>query len=367
MGLKIEYLEEEIPVYDITVDDNHNFFANGLLVHNCQEITLPTRPFESEKDEAGRIALCTLSAINWGNIKKPSDFEKPCDLAVRALDELLSYQDYPAIQAELSTQEFRTLGVGIINLAYFLAKNNLKYNSEALGLVDEYMEAMSYYLIKASVELAKEKGACELSHETKYGQGIVPYETRKLDIDELVPMTTRLDWESLKADLKQYGIRNATLLACMPSESSSQLSNATNGVEPPRGFISEKSSKDGVLKQVVPEYHRLKNKYDLLWEQSDPEGYIQVMAVIQKWTDQTISSNTSYNPENYPDNKIPLEDLMKHILLAYKLGLKTLYYNNTYDGAGEEAEEKKDKAQVEPALLAPVPIMDSDCEGGCTL
>lgn len=216
--IKIEKFETKIPVYDIRVKDNHNFYADGVLVHNCLEICLPTRPFEDIHDENGRIALCTLSAINWGNIRKPSDFEKPCDLAVRALDELLSYQDYPAIQAELATKEFRTLGVGIINLAYFLAKNDLKYDESALPMIDEYMEAMTYYLIKASNQLAIEKGACDLSHETKYGQGIVPFDTRKLAVDELVPMTERLDWDGLKASLKEHGIRNATLIAMMPSE-----------------------------------------------------------------------------------------------------------------------------------------------------
>jgi ribonucleoside-diphosphate reductase alpha chain len=305
----------------------------------CQEITLPTRPFESLSDENGRIALCTLSAINWGNIRKPEDFEKPCELAVRALDNLLSYQEYPMLQAEFSTQEFRTLGIGVINLAYFLAKNGVRYDDSALALVDEYMEAMSYYLIKASVQLAKEKGPCDLSHETKYGMGIFPFETRKESVDELVPHQTRYDWDALREEVKEYGIRNATLMALMPSESSSQLSNATNGVEPPRGFISEKASKDGVLKMVVPEYYHLRNKYDLLWDQKSPEGYIKIMAIIQKWIDQTISSNTSYNPENYPDGKLPLQELIKDLVMCYKYGLKTLYYNNTNDGATDEIDD----------------------------
>ena len=309
----------------------------------CQEITLPTRPFESLDDENGRIALCTLSAINWGNIKKPKDFEKPCELAVRALDNLLSYQEYPMLQAELSTKEFRTLGIGVINLAYFLAKNGAKYDESAFELVDEYMEAMSYYLIKASVQLAKEKGACELSHETKYGMGIFPFETRKQTVDELVPHKTRLDWDTLREEVKEHGIRNATLMALMPSESSSQLSNATNGVEPPRGFISEKASKDGVLKMVVPEYYHLRNKYDLLWDQKSPEGYIKIVAIIQKWIDQTISSNTSYNPENYPDGKLPLQELIKDLVMCYKYGLKTLYYNNTNDGATDDFSEETPK------------------------
>lgn len=308
----------------------------------CQEITLPTRPFESLDDTNGRIALCTLSAINWGNIKTPKDFEKPCNLAVRALDNLLSYQEYPAIQAELSTNEFRTLGIGVINLAYFLAKRDAKYDDSAFEIVDEYMEAMSYYLIKASVQLAKEKGPCLLSDETKYGQGVFPFETRKDTVDNLVEHKTRMDWEALRADLKEYGIRNATLMALMPSESSSQISNATNGVEPPRGFISEKASKDGVLKMVVPEYYHLRNKYDILWDQKSPEGYLRIMAIIQKWIDQTISSNTSYNPEHYPEGKLPLQDLLKHLVEAYSLGIKTLYYNNINDGATDESDHSDD-------------------------
>ena len=302
----------------------------------CQEITLSTRPFQTLDDENGRIALCTLGAINWGNIKTPADFEKVCDLAIRATDELLTYQDYPLIQARLSTEEFRPLGIGVINLAYFLAKNDKKYNEGALELVDEYMEAMTYYLIKASNTLAKEKGPCKLSHETKYGQGILPYQTRKAEVDELVPLKLRMPWDELSASLKEHGIRNATVCALMPGESSSQLSNSTNGVEPPRGFVSEKASKHGTLKQVVPEFNRLKNKYDLLWDQPSPEGYLKIMAVITKWCDQSISTNVSYNPSNYPDNKIPLKDLIQHLILCYKYGLKTLYYHNVEDGSGEE-------------------------------
>lgn len=320
----------------------------------CQEIALPTKPFTSLTDETGRIALCTLSAINWGNIKNPEDFEKPCDLAVRALDALLTYQDYPAIQGKLATEDFRTLGVGVTNLAYFLAKNNLKYNDEALPTVDRYMEAMSYYLIKSSNKLAQEFGPCKLSDETKYGKGIVPHDTRKLDIDTIVPMVENCDWETLRRDLIKYGIRNATLMALMPAESSSQLSNSTNGIEAPRGFISEKASKDGVLRQVVPEFYRLKNKYDLLWSQASPEGYLKICAVIQKFVDQSISVNTSYNPANYENNKVSLSDLITHFILCYKLGLKNLYYNNIHDGATDDHKE-------EEQALADI-TEDEDCD-----
>lgn len=320
----------------------------------CQEIALPTRPFTSLTDESGRIALCTLSAINWGNIRSPEDFEKPCELAVRALDALLSYQDYPVIQAKLATEEFRTLGIGMVNLAYFLAKNNAKYDDSALPLVDQYMEAMSYYLIKASVQLAKELGPCKLSHETKYGKGIFPFEKRAASLDSLVPHQSRMDWETLRQDVIKYGIRNATVFAQMPAESSAMLGNSTNGVEPVRGLITEKSSKDGVLRQVVPEFYRLKNKYDLLWDQPGPEGYLKVMAMIQKYADQSISVNTSYNPAHY-NGKIPLTNLIKSFIMSYQLGLKNLYYNNTNDGATD------DVADV-PLPTSNGEADDNDCE-----
>jgi ribonucleoside-diphosphate reductase alpha chain len=287
-------------------------------------------------EDNSRIALCTLSAINWGNIKTPSDFEKPCMLAVRALDALLDYQEYPVYAAYMSTMEHRPLGVGIINLAYWLAKNDLKYSDDsALVKLDEYAEAWSYYLIKASVDLAKEKGACLRVDEVKYGLGIMPIDTRKIDVDELVPHVERMPWAQLREDAKKYGIRNATLMALMPAETSAQVANATNGIEPPRAYVSIKQSKDGVLKQVVPEYRRLKNKYELLWDQKSPVGYLNICAILQKYIDQGISVNTSYNPKFYPDEKIPLSDLLSHVLMFYKRGGKQLYYNQTNDQAGE--------------------------------
>lgn len=324
----------------------------------CCEITLPTRPFQSMDDENGRIALCTLSAINWGNIKSPEDFEKPCELAVRSLDALLSYQDFPLIQAKKSTEEFRTLGVGIINLAYFLAKNNLKYDENALDKVQEYMEAMSYYLIKASVQLAKEYGPCDLWQETKYGQGVFPWEVRKKEFDEILPLKNRLDWEALRAEMLQYGIRNATLMALMPSETSSQLANATNGIEPPRALVSEKSSKDGRLPQVVPEILKLKNKYDLLWDQKSPLGYLFISLALQRYIDQAISTNVSINPENYENNKVSLKELIQHLLIYYKNGGKLLYYHNTYDGANDEfSEEEKPETPLSESATA-----EEDCD-----
>ena len=302
----------------------------------CGEIDLPTKPLTHIFDEEGRIALCTLSAVNWGVIKDPKDFEKPCELAVRGLDALLSYQDYPVKAAEIATKEHRPLGVGIINLAYWLAKNDFKYtDAAALPKVDEYMEAMSYYLIKASVNLAKEFGPCGKPSDTKYAKGIVPIDTRKREIDELVPHIERMPWDDLRAELKEFGIRNATLMAIMPAETSAQIANATNGIEPPRSYISIKQSKHGVLKQVVPEFRKLKNKYDLLWDQKSPEGYLNICAVLQKYIDQGISVNTSYNPQYYEDERIPMSELLRHVLQFYKYGGKQLYYFNSYDGQGE--------------------------------
>lgn len=328
----------------------------------CAEIDLPTRPFESIDDPNGRIALCTLSAINWGNIKKPEDFEKPCELAVRSLDALLSYQEYPMLQARLATDEFRTLGVGIINLAYFLAKNNAKYDESAYELVDEYMEAMSYYLIKASVGLAKEFGPCELSHETKYGQGIFPHDVRKKDIDDIVPYKLRMDWDSLREDAKTYGIRNATLMALMPAETSAQKSNATNGIEPPRALVSKKKSKDGVLPQVVPEIHKLKNKYHLAWDQKTPDGYLRIACILQKWIDQGESTNVSIDPKNYPDGKVSMNDLLRQLLEYYKYGGKQLYYHNTNDGSTDDNDEYTDL----PKLPSKEDEIEESCDS-CTL
>lgn len=304
----------------------------------CSEIDLPTKPLNDINDPNGEISLCTLAAINWGKVRDPSDFERSCTLVVRALDELLDYQDYPVLAAKLSTMARRPLGIGIINFAYWLAKNDLNYqdiDADGLQKVHEYAEAWSYYLIKASVDLAKEKGAPSKSEETKYSQGIMPIDTYKKDVDELVKPEYNCDWVRLRGDAAIYGIRNSTLMALMPSETSAQISNATNGIEPPRSLVSVKQSKDGVLKQVVPEVRRLKNKYDLLWDQKSPEGYIKIVSVLQKFIDQGISVNTSYNPKFYEEEKIPMSEMIKHLLMFYKYGGKQLYYFNTNDGAGE--------------------------------
>lgn len=304
----------------------------------CAEIDLPTKPLTDVNDPDGEISLCTLSAINWGNIRTPAEFERVCRLAVRGLDALLSYQNYPILAAQLSTMKRRPIGVGIINFAYWLAKNGLSYSNittEGLELVDEWAEAWSYYLIKASADLAVEKGAPSGNMETKYGHGITPNQTYKKDLDELIPHVERMDWNGLREQLKATGIRNSTLMALMPSETSAQIANATNGIEPPRAYISVKQSKHGVLKQVVPEFKRLKNKYDLLWDQRSPDGYLKIMAVLQKYIDQGISVNTSYNPQYYDGEKIPMSVMLQHLLMFYKYGGKQLYYFNTYDGQGE--------------------------------
>jgi len=312
----------------------------------CCEINLPTKPLTSLHDEEGEISLCTLSAINWGNIRSPEEFEKPCDLAVRGLDALLDYQRYPVLAAELSTNNRRPLGIGIINFAYWLAKNDTNYSDPDLKLVDEWAESWSYYLIKSSNDLAQEKGACPKSNETKYGQGIVPIDTRKTDVDELVKYKERKGWKKLRENLKKHGIRNSTLMALMPAETSAQISNSTNGIEPPRSMVSVKQSKHGVLKQVVPGIHKLKNKYELLWDQQSPEGYLKIMAVLQKYIDQGISVNTSYNPVFFEDEKIPMSVMLQHLIMFYKYGGKQLYYFNTFDGQGEIDVHKDDEAKT---------------------
>ena len=315
----------------------------------CCEINLPTKPLSFFSDTHGEISLCTLSAINWGNIKSPGDFERVCRLAVRGLDELLDYQKYPVLAAELSTAKRRPLGIGIINFAFWLAKNDLNYqdiDKDGLELVDEWAEAWSYYLIKASADLAIDKGNIDGIYETKYGDGITPNQTYKQELDELVPHKERQDWEGLREQLKATGIRNSTLMALMPAETSAQISNSTNGVEPPRAFVSVKQSKHGVLKQVVPGYPRLKNKYDLLWDQRSPEGYLKIMAVLQKYIDQGISVNTSYNPEFYEEEKIPMSVMLQHLVMFYKYGGKQLYYFNTFDGQGEIDFDKQNKEEL---------------------
>lgn len=325
----------------------------------CCEIDLPTKPLTSIDDPEGEISLCTLSAINWGVIKDLDEMQNVCNLAVRALDELLDYQSYPVLAAELSTMKRRPLGVGIINFAYWLAKNDTSYQEPNLQLIDEWAEAWSYGLIKASADLAVEKGAIPGNMETKYGHGITPNQTYKEDVNDLVKHVERQDWKGLRKQLADTGIRNSTLMAIMPAETSAQISNSTNGIEPPRSYVSIKQSKHGVLKQVVPGYPRLKNKYDLLWDQKTPKGYLEIMAILQKYIDQGISVNTSYNPEHFEDEKVPMSVLLGDIINFYKLGGKQLYYNNTFDGQGEIDINKKD---AEQPLFVSTEVDDEDCE-----
>ena len=351
-------------LYIMNIDhcNSHSSFMDKVEMSNlCQEITLPTKPIQHIDDPNGEIALCILSAINIGKIKTNDDLEVLCDLAIRSLDELIDFQGYPVVAAELATRARRSLGVGYIGLAHFLAKHGYKYDDQnAWQLVHDLTEAFQYYLIKATVNLAKEKGACEYSHRTKYGQGILPIDTYKKDVDELVPNELKYDWEGLRAQVKQYGVRNSTLSAQMPSESSSVVSNATNGIEPPRGYLSVKKSKKGPLKQIVPQYHTLKNNYTLLWDMPSNRGYINIVAVMQKFFDQAISGNWSYNPENYPNNEVPVSVMAQDLLTTYKYGWKTSYYQNTYDIKTDEVEESK--TSVDDLINNILNSEEEDCE-----
>ncbi|GAM56926.1 ribonucleotide reductase of class Ia [Vibrio ishigakensis] len=318
----------------------------------CLEIALPTKPLANVEDENGEIALCTLSAFNLGAIQNLDDFEELSELVVRALDALLDYQDYPLPAAKISTMNRRTLGVGVINYAYYLAKHGAKYSDgSANGLTHRTFEAMQYYLLKASVALAKEQGACPSFHETTYSQGILPIDTYKSSLDGIVEEELHYDWEELRREIKQHGLRNSTLTALMPSETSSQISNATNGIEPPRGYVSVKASKDGILKQVVPEFTKYKENYELLWDIPNNNGYLNLVGIMQKFVDQSISANTNYDPNKYENGKVPMKLLLRDLLTAYKFGVKTLYYHNTRDGAKDD---QKDVAVEQ----------DDDCAGG---
>ena len=336
-------------LYIMNIDhcNSHSSFVDKVEMSNlCQEITLPTKPLQHIDDDNGEIALCILSAINIGKIRDLEDLDVLCDLAVRSLDELIDFQGYPIRAAEIATRARRSLGIGYIGLAHYLAKHGVSYNdSAAWTLVHNLTEAFQYYLIQSTVNLAKEKGACEYSSRTKYGNGILPIDTYKKDVDELVPNELRYDWESLRKEVLAHGVRNSTLSAQMPSESSSVVSNATNGIEPPRGYLSVKKSKKGPLKQIVPQYQTLKNSYTLLWDMPNNTGYINIVAVMQKFFDQAISGNWSYNPQNYPDNEVPVSVMAQDLLTTYKYGWKTSYYQNTYDIKTDEVEETKESLE----------------------
>ncbi len=326
-------------IYIMNIDhcNTHSSFKDKVYMSNlCQEITLPTTPIKHIDDPDGEIALCILSAINLGLIKDKEELEDLCDLSVRALEEVIDYQEYPVEAAKQSTLSRRSLGIGYIGLAHFLAKNKVKYDDkEAWKLVDEITEAFQYYLLKASNKLAQERGACEYFDKTKYSDGILPIDSYKKDVDDLVNRKLSYDWTTLRKDIKESGLRHSTLSAQMPSESSSVVSNATNGVEPPRDFLSIKKSKKGTLKQIVPDYNRLKNFYTLLWDMKSNEGYINSISVMQKYFDQAISGNWSYNPENYKDGEVPTSVMANDLLTTYKLGWKTSYYQNTYDAKSD--------------------------------
>jgi ribonucleoside-diphosphate reductase alpha chain len=322
-------------IYIMNVDhcNTHSSFKDTVYMSNlCQEITLPTKPLEHIDDEKGEIALCILSAINVGILRDLDDLEELCELAVRALEEIIDYQRYPIKAAEVSTKARRSLGVGYIGLAHYLAKNKAKYNEkEAWVLTHKLSEAFQYYLLKASNVLAQERGACEYFNRTKYSEGIMPIDTYKKEVDDIVKEKLYYDWNGLRKSIGIHGLRHSTLSAQMPSESSSVVSNATNGIEPPRGYLSVKKSKKGPLKQIVPQYQSLKQYYTLLWDMPSNEGYINTVAVMQKFFDQAISGNWSYNPTHFENNEVPMSVMMKDLLNTYKLGWKTSYYQNTYD------------------------------------
>jgi ribonucleoside-diphosphate reductase alpha chain len=356
-------------IYIMNIDhcNSHSSFKDKVEMSNlCQEITLPTYPLQHIDDTSGEIALCILSAINVGKVKSDDELEELCDLSVRGLDELIDYQKYPVAAAEIATKARRSLGIGFIGLAHYLAKLGYNYDSqEAWDAVHGLSESFQYYLLKASNQLAKEKGYCEYFGRTKYADGILPIDTYKKDVDEISSTTLQHDWESLRASIVEHGLRHSTLSAQMPSESSSVVSNATNGIEPPRGFLSIKKSKKGPLKQIVPQYHTLKNNYTLLWDMPSNRGYINIVAVMQKFFDQAISGNWSYNPENYADNEVPVSVMAQDMLTCFKLGHKTAYYQNTYDIKTDEVVEEP-KQELQSLLDEIMSSDENDCES-CTI
>jgi ribonucleoside-diphosphate reductase alpha chain len=351
-------------IYIMNIDhcNSHSSFLDKVEMSNlCQEITLPTIPLQHIDDPNGEIALCILSAINVGKVKDDEDFEDLCNLSVRGLEELIDYQNYPVVAAEIGTRARRSLGIGYIGLAHYLAKLGFGYDTqEAWDAVHQLSESFQYFLLKASNEVAKEKGACEYFNRTKYSQGILPIDTYKKDVDDVSSVPLQHDWEALRQSIKDFGIRHSTLTAQMPSESSSVVSNATNGIEPPRGFLSIKKSKKGPLKQIVPQYQHLKNNYTLLWDMSSNRGYINIVAVMQKFFDQAISGNWSYNPENYANNEVPVSVMAQDLLTTYKLGWKTSYYQNTYDNKTDEV--KEDKTSIDDLVKELLEGGEDDCE-----
>jgi ribonucleoside-diphosphate reductase alpha chain len=351
-------------IYIMNIDhcNSHSSFKDKVEMSNlCQEITLPTYPIQHIDDTSGEIALCILSAINVGKVKSDEELEELCELSVRGLDELIDYQKYPVAAAEIATKARRSLGIGFIGLAHYLAKLGYNYaDQEAWNAVHGLAESFQYYLLKASNQLAKEKGHCEYFGRTKYADGILPIDTYKKDVDEISTPRYQHDWEALRVSISEHGLRHSTLSAQMPSESSSVVSNATNGIEPPRDYLSIKKSKKGPLKQIVPQYHTLKNNYTLLWDMPSNTGYINIVAVMQKFFDQAISGNWSYNPENYDNNEVPTSVMANDFLTTYKYGWKTSYYQNTYDIKTDEVVEEKPNLQNLLSELSSVE--EGECE-----
>lgn len=336
-------------IYIMNVDhcNTHSSFDELVapihMSNLCTEITLPTKPLNNINDEEGLISLCTLAGINLGKIEKLEDLEEGCDLLVRSLDELLSYQNYPIPAAKRTTELYRSLGIGVINFAYYLTKNGKRIkDGSGLELTHQTFEALQYYLLKSSVQLAKEKGTCLGFKDTKYARGILPIDTYKKDIDAFAPFDLKYDWESLREEIQEFGLRNATLSTQFPSESSSQVSNATNGIDIPRSPLTIKASKDGILKQIVPEYEKLKDQYEYLWDDNNNQGFLKIVAIIQKFMDQAISTNTRYNPAVMPNGKVPMKLMLQELLLAYKWGVKTLYYHHTNDGSNDTHDDLND-------------------------
>jgi ribonucleoside-diphosphate reductase alpha chain len=369
-------------IYIMNLDhcNSHSSFKDKVSMSNlCQEITLPTTPIQDIHDDQGEIALCILSAINVGQLGELSELENLCDLSVRALEQIIDYQDYPVKAAEVSTKKRRSLGIGYIGLAHYLAKNGVKYNEKgAWELVDRLSEAFQYYLLRASCDIAMEKGKCEGFERTKYADGLLPIDHYKKELDEIVPHKQRMAWESLRKDIAKYGLRHSTLSAQMPSESSSVVSNETNGIEPPRAMLQIKKSKKGPLKQIAPGFPKLKNDYTLLWDMPDNTGYINVVAMMQKYFDQAISGNWSYNPLHYENNEVPLSAMAQDMLTAYKYGWKTSYYQNTYDFKGEEedvqpagigstADDEGEDVELPEELQSSNDVLEGDDCDACTI
>jgi len=364
-------------LYIMNIDhcNSHSSFLDKVNMSNlCQEITLPTTPLQHIDDPNGEIALCILSAINVGKVQSDKELEELCDLSVRALEEIIDYQEYPVVAAEKSTKARRSLGVGFIGLAHYLAKLGFSYNSqEAWDAVHGLSESFQYYLLKASNQIAQEKGSCDAFDRTKYSQGLLPIDHFKEDISGVTSQDLVHDWESLRISIATHGLRHSTLSAQMPSESSSVVSNATNGIEPPRDYLSIKKSKKGPLKQIVPSYASLKNNYTLLWEMESNEGYINIVAVMQKFFDQAISGNWSYNPENYENNEVPVSVMAQDLLTTYKLGWKTSYYQNTHDMKTDEIEEPAhplgwhDNVSDKDSLIAEIENLEEEACESCTI